>query len=206
MPGEIYHLKVELHFTSWVFRKGHRFRVSISNAQWPMFWPTPYAMDSSLYFGGENGSRIVLPVVPAADRPAPDFRAIERYPGLEGYGTSESETVSGYAEFEDVQRDDKGNAFVVMKNRTRTTYPWATIRHKEDITHRVNDFDPADASVTGDYSVIVERSEQTLIWHRIVDWRSDKEKFYFKYTKSLSSDEELLKERVWEKTIPHDYQ
>lgn len=171
-----------------------------------MFWPTPYAMDSSLYFGGENGSRIVLPVVPAPDRPAPDFRAIERYPGLEGYGTSASETVSGYAEYEDVQRDDTGNAFVVMKNRTRTTYPWATIRHKEDITHRVNDFDPADASVTGDYSVIVERSEQTQIWRGIVDWRSDKEKFYFKYTKSLSSDEELLKERVWEKTIPRDYQ
>jgi predicted acyl esterase len=206
VPGEIYDLDVELHFTSWVFRKGHRIRVSISNAQWPMFWPTPYAMESSLYFGGEDGSRIVLPVVPAADRPTPNFRAIEHYPGLEGYGTSESDTLSGYAEFEDVRRDDKGNAFVVMKNRTRTTYPWATIRHVEDITHRVNDLDPADASVTGDYSIIVEKPDQTLIWRGIIDWHSDEDNFYFKYTKSVTGDEELLKERVWEKTIPRDHQ
>jgi len=206
VPGEIYDLNVELHFTSWVFGKGHRIRVSVSNAQWPMFWPTPYAMDSSLYFGGEDGSQIILPVVPVTERPAPDFKAIEHYPGLEGYGTSESETLSGYAEFEDVRRDDKGNAFVVMKNRTRTIYPWATIRHVEDITHRVNDLDPADASVTGDYSIIVEKPDQVLIWRGIIDWHSDEDNFYFRYTKSVTSDEELLKERVWGKTIPRDHQ
>ncbi len=206
VPGDIYDLTVELHFTSWVFQEGHRIRVSISNAQWPMFWPTPYPMESSLYFGGEDGSRIVLPVVPFAERPVPDFKPIEHYPGLEGYGTRESETVSSYAELDDVRRDDNGNAFVVMKNRTRTRYPWATIRQVEDITHRVNDIDPADASVTGDYRVIVEKPEETLTWRGIIDWRSDEDNFYFSYSKSVTRNEELLKEKVWEKTIPRDHQ
>lgn len=205
-PGELYDLDVELHFTSWTFRKGHRIRVSVSNAQWPMFWPTPYAMHTSLYYGGDDGSRIELPIVPPAARPVPDFKPITHYPGLEGYGAWESETVSGYAEFDEVVRDDEGNASVNMKNRTRTRYPWATIRHTEDITHRVNDQNPADASVTGDYTIIVEKPEHTLSWRGVVDWRSDASNFYFRYTKSIMQDKELLKQRVWEKTIPRDFQ
>jgi hypothetical protein len=206
IPGEVYELDVELHFTSWTFRKGHRIRISVSNAQWPMFWPTPHSMTSSVHFGGAGGSRIVLPVVPYEDRPAPQFAAIEHFPGLDGYGVSESDTVSGYAEFEEVQRDSLGNAVVVMKNGTRTTYPWATIRHKETITHRVNDNDPADAAVTGDYSVFVEQPDRRLLWRGVVDWHSDENNFYFKYTKSVRENDELLNEKVWEKTIPRDFQ
>ena len=40
-PGEVFPLEIEMHFTSWVFPKGHRLRLAVSNAQWPMIWPTP---------------------------------------------------------------------------------------------------------------------------------------------------------------------
>ena len=63
-PGKVYPLDIEMHLTSWVFPKGHRIRVAISNALWPMVLPTPYAMTTSLELGGNGGSRIVLPVVP----------------------------------------------------------------------------------------------------------------------------------------------
>jgi putative CocE/NonD family hydrolase len=63
-PGRVYPLEVELHFTSWVFPRGHRIRVAVSNALWPMIWPTPYAMTTSLELGGTNGSRLLLPVIP----------------------------------------------------------------------------------------------------------------------------------------------
>jgi len=36
-PGKIYSLRLPMRFTSWIFPMGHRIRVSISNAQWPMF-------------------------------------------------------------------------------------------------------------------------------------------------------------------------
>ncbi|MBT8079675.1 MAG: CocE/NonD family hydrolase [Gammaproteobacteria bacterium] len=205
-PGEIYDLAVELHFTSWIFRKGHRVRVSVSNAQWPMFWPTPYQMETALHFGAEHGSRVVLPAVPAAERPAPAFKPIETYPPLEGYGLSESETVSGYAEFSEVKRDESGNARVEMKNRVVTTYPWGKVRNVENITHRVNDNDPADASVTGSYSVIVEKPGETLVWLGVVDWRSDDKDFHFKYTKSVSRGERQILEKVWQKKIARDHQ
>ena len=41
-----------MHFTSWVFPKGHRIRVAVNNAQWPMIWPTPYPMTTTLAIGG----------------------------------------------------------------------------------------------------------------------------------------------------------
>jgi len=72
-PGKVYPLDIEMHLTSWVFPKGHRIRVAISNALWPMMLPTPYAMTTSLELGGESGSRIVLPVVPVQGTPAPEF-------------------------------------------------------------------------------------------------------------------------------------
>jgi len=48
VPGEVFPLDIKLHFTSWVFPKGHRIRVAISNAQWPMLWPTAIPMTSTL--------------------------------------------------------------------------------------------------------------------------------------------------------------
>ena len=47
-PGKVYPLDIEMHLTSWVFPKGHRIRLAISNALWPMVLPTPYAMTTSL--------------------------------------------------------------------------------------------------------------------------------------------------------------
>ena len=44
-PDRKYALPIELHVTSWVFPTGHRIRLAISNALWPMIWPTPYPDD-----------------------------------------------------------------------------------------------------------------------------------------------------------------
>ena len=52
-PGKFYSLDIKMHLTSWVFPKGHRIRLAISNALWPMILPTPYSMTTSLQLGGE---------------------------------------------------------------------------------------------------------------------------------------------------------
>jgi uncharacterized protein len=72
-PGKLYPLDIAMHLTSWVFPKGHRIRVAISNALWPMMLPTPYSMTTSLELGGSDGSRIVLPVVPGHGVAPPAF-------------------------------------------------------------------------------------------------------------------------------------
>ena len=53
-PGKPFPLEIELHFTSWVFPKGHRIRLAVSNAQWPMIWPTPVRDDDDALHGGRR--------------------------------------------------------------------------------------------------------------------------------------------------------
>jgi predicted acyl esterase len=72
-PAIVYALDIEMHLTSWVFPKGHRIRVAISNALWPMMLPTPYSMTTSLELGGAGGSRVVLPIVPEHGAAPPGF-------------------------------------------------------------------------------------------------------------------------------------
>ena len=40
-PNKAYALDVAMHLTTWTFPKGHRIRLAVSNALWPMAWPTP---------------------------------------------------------------------------------------------------------------------------------------------------------------------
>lgn len=71
VPGEPYDLTIELDATSWRFAPGHRLRLSISNADFPNMWPAPTLATSRIHLGGEEGSRLVLPVVPEPGEPLP---------------------------------------------------------------------------------------------------------------------------------------
>src|SRR5690606_1401295 len=69
VPGRRYTLHWDLHFTTWTYRPGHRIRLALSNAQFPMLWPTPYPMESAVELAG---SYLVLPVAPGRSAyPAP---------------------------------------------------------------------------------------------------------------------------------------
>ena len=72
VPAKVYEIAFPLHFTTWTFKPGHRIRLAVSNGQFPMIWPTPYAMITKLYLGSE-ATRFELPVVPFEARPVPSF-------------------------------------------------------------------------------------------------------------------------------------
>src|ERR1700751_6314565 len=76
-PGHIYSLKIKLHLTSWVFPRGHRIRLAISNSWWPTIWSTPYEMTTSLHLGGTDATRLALPVVPLKLSSRPSFQPPE---------------------------------------------------------------------------------------------------------------------------------
>jgi putative CocE/NonD family hydrolase len=207
VPGETYALSIEMHFTSWIFPKGHRIRLSVSNAQWPMFWPTPYPMTTNLKLGGESPSRLLLPVVPFEPRPQPHFQLPAADPQLAGYGPAESATVSGYAEFSDVIRDaETGTATVTLTNSSTSTYPWGKITNTEKLVHRTNDLDPAQSSFLGSYGITIELSDRAINVTGTVDFRSDAENFYFLYTKRILVNNALQHEQTWRETIPRDFQ
>jgi hypothetical protein len=206
-PGRRFPLEIELHFTSWVFPKGHRIRLSVSNAQWPMIWPTPYPMTTTLFLGRE-GSRLILPVVPLAERPRPGYHPIEaREDRLPGFEPIDAGTPSGYGEISSVDRNPRtGKARVVATSSSASRFPWGEERNTESIIHEAEDRRPEAASVRGEYSTEVKLADRTLRFESVVVFRSDPENFFYSCVRRLLWNGALVREKAWEQTTPRDHQ
>lgn len=207
VPGESFPLEIKMHFTSWVFPKGHRIRLAVGNAQWPMFWPSSHPMTTTLAVGGIQGAQVVLPVIPPSDRLTPDFKKPERYPRLPGYALIDGGNVSGYAEIDAIERDPKtGAAFGLATNASSSRSPWGVQRFEERIEHRTSDIDPARTSVKGIYALVEALEDRTLRMEQEVEFKSDPDNFYMDFTRRLKVDGETAHEKNWKETFPRDFQ
>jgi hypothetical protein len=207
-PGRQVALDIEMHFTSWVFPKGHRLRFAVSNAQWPMIWPTPHAVTTTLHLGGATPTMLVLPVIPAADRPVPRFEPpSDEQETLPGFESVETGTTSGYGEISSIERDPQRHLTrVTATNDSTSRYPWGDERVTERITHEANDLAPEKASVRGQYSITVTLRDRTLRWECDVGLASDRESFHYSNTRRLFVNETLVREKSWNDVIPRDHQ
>ena len=202
-PGRVYPLDIEMHLTSWVFPKGHRIRVAISNALWPMMLPTPYSMTTSLELGGNDGSRLVLPVVPVHGAIPPAFSPPE---------PSEERTDIKNEGFPwpgdwTVQRDEaRQKTTVRWKGKDGYEYPWGKQDDFENLTYDVDDAHPETCSVRGEAESIFSLKGRTLIWRGHLLVTTDQKNFYYKYTRELVKDGQMMKSKTWQETIPRDHQ
>ncbi len=206
-PGRPVTLAIDLHFASWVFEKGHRVRLSVSNAQWPMFWPTSDPMTTLLKLGGASPTRVVLPVVPQVRRPRPAFLPPDPDAPLPGYQALEGGTDSGYAEVSSIDRNPIHRATkIVAGNMSGMAYPWGTERTTERITHEAQEDHPEAVSVLGEYAAEVALAGRVLRWESCLSFRSDRKAFRYSYVRRLLKDGALVREKSWDEAIPRDFQ
>jgi predicted acyl esterase len=206
VPGKIYPLSLDLHLASWVFPKGHRIRVAVSNALWPMNWPTPHPMTTSVMLGGDSASRIVLPRVPVHGPPAPAFAApepIEAPQGIKGIGGGGAAWPGEWTVLRDEARQ---RSTVTWKGTTAVSYPWGRFDHSEKLTYDVDDAHPDVARVQGDSEYIQAVKNHVLTWRGRLDVSSDAQTFFYKYTRTLLRDGVVIRTKTWEAPIPRDHQ
>ncbi len=200
-PGREYTLEVGLHFTTWTFRPGHRIRVAVSNAQFPMAWPTPYAMTSTLRLGAGR-SYLALPVVPAASAypspvlPAPEPRR-ERTNVIWTDGPEPTERIS-YEPHSGV-----------------TTMEWTTgygeriggvrIDNTERERYSVPDSAPALARFEGFETHRIRPPGRDLLLETTIDIRSDSASFHVLVRRRISSDGKVVRTREWRETVPREF-
>lgn len=202
-PGRVYPLDIAMHLTSWVFPKGHRIRVAISNALWPMMLPTPYAMTTSLELGGDTGSRIVLPIVPLHGAPAPEFSPPQP---SEERSDMRSEGFPWPGDWT-VERDEaRQKTTVHWKGKDGYAYPWGTEKDFESLTYEGDDAHPETCSVRGEAESVFALQGRTLVWRGHLLVTTDQKNFYYKYTRELLKDGTLLKSKTWQEAIPRDHQ
>jgi hypothetical protein len=192
-------LPLELHVTSWVFPRGHRIRLSVSNAMWPMIWPTPSPATSELQFE-PAGTRLVLPVIPAAEPawPEPEFPG----PGPE-------ELPGGVRHWGEilpvrwtVHRDETGTVAVSWRGTSGSQFPWGRIVDEEYLRYEVHDDRPALASAHGEARTEVHLDGRLLVTSSTLDLDGDETSLRYRFRRELRSDGLVIRERTWERRFP----
>ena len=201
---KIYTLNIDLHVTSWTFQKGHKIRLSVNNAQWPMIWPSPYPMTTSIMSNDKLKSFLKLPVPIKPTPLAKPFPKPVACPlKLDGYETITAGTVSGYAEIADIVRDERTRTTTILaKNSGSEKYPWGIHHYTESVKYIANDDKPANSSVQSIYTISVELKDRILKWTSILDFSSDEKTFFYKYKRILEKNGKVIKEKEWVEDIP----
>jgi hypothetical protein len=203
LPEKIYPLRIDMHVTSWVFPSGHRIRIAISNALWPMLWPTPFPMTTVLALGGENASRLVLPVVPLHGASPAPFPPPATDPSLPGF-THGGGTFPGVFE---LIRDENGHTSRVnWHSDTFAGFPWGKEDYHEELSYAAADDNPAVSSVRGEAETKIELKGRVVLFKSVLELHSNAKTFYYHYERDLLENGKTIRTKTWAETIPRDRQ
>ncbi len=202
-PGKTMLLDIPLHFTTWTFRPGHRIRLAVSNALFPMLWPTPYAAASELEVGNKE-TWLELPAVPLETRAVPRFLASK---------PREHRPEAKRLEFDDSKRINR----VTRDAQGRTTVEWdqeygyelAGGRYHiyQKSTYRTTDADPANSSFEGiNWTEMDFTSGRKLRVESWVEIRSDVTHFHFTFTRRVFENGTPIRERTWKESVVREFQ
>lgn len=202
-PGQVEVVELELHFTTWTFQPGHRLRLAVSNAQFPMFWPAPYPATTQL-FVGDADTRLLLPLIPPVERRTPPLlppepreqRPDARHPSEGGWPLetrSERDLVAG-------------TTTMKWSGEAHYDLPGSRMRETQQLLYRTRDDDPADSLFEGEAETSAELPDRRIVLRSRAIIRSDRENFYVRFTRRIFENDELVRERTWEETVPRNFQ
>jgi putative CocE/NonD family hydrolase len=190
VPGEAVELDFDLFCTGYRFDVGHRIRVAVTNAYFPVVWPSPYPMVTTLFTGGDRASFVALPVL------APQ-------PWLHGELPVLSESAREGME----RAEDQMAAFELTRD---IAHGGARVRFQmgpSEIGCEVSDTDPATASLTvktseknvplGSAREIESRTEGAL--------RSTVDEFRMDVTCTLLENGRVVRTRQWRKAVKRQF-
>lgn len=203
-PGKTYDIEFDMHFTTWTFQPGHRIRLSISNALFPMIWPTPYPMTTRLFVGIESTS-LELPVIPHRKRKGPDFKSPEpREKRSDARPLGVDVWPHGFYEMKRdmwklrVSVDWKGKKDFEIQGRRYYTF--------ERTYYEINDDRPAESHFRGEAGHHIELEERTLDLKTTINMDSDETKFYVTFLREIYENGLLVRKREWKETIARLFQ
>ncbi len=196
--GKEYDLEWDLHFTTWTFQPGHKIRLAITNSQFPMVWPSPHKMASTIYFGEQT--RLILPKtnphLQTVNLPKPEKRA--KRPDTENF-----------PETTDIKLEE---------NLVKNTVTWSEImQHDYDLldknfsvtrklAHSASAKEPAKASFHGNMQTLIKNKKEELGLITDMKVNSDLSNFYVTFKRELKQNGKPIRTKVWTETIKRDFQ
>ncbi len=202
IPGKPATLTTAIHFTTWRFKPGHRIRMAVANAQFPMVWPSPTPGMTSLMLG--NDTWLELPVVPVQNEtnkacvlPMPEQS--DEAP----FGKVLENNGPVFNSFRNEQTGD--SAFTTASDMTWVIHD-NTYRSSEAYRWEVNDATPANARYQGERRNIFTIKGNEIDLETKARIESDASHFHVTFTKTLRKNGELIREKTWKEDIPRMYQ
>ena len=202
VPSEETSLAATIHFTTWRFKAGHRIRLAVSNAQFPMIWPSPTPGNTRLFPG--EATWLDLPVVPVRDQGTQ--ACVLPPPQPSDTAPFGREIQNNGPVFKSVRNEQTGESTFTTASDISWTLHDNTYQSSESYRWDVSDAQPAKASYQG------ERRNVFTIKGREIDLatsariQSDASYFYLTFTKVLRENGLLVREKTWTDKIERVYQ
>ena len=203
-PGETCDLEFALHLTTWTFGPGHRVRLSVSNSLFPMVWPTPYPMTTSLVTGVE-ATRVEIPVIPAGRLSPAAFRPAEkREVRTDAKDLGSDVWPQGTSEW---KRDTaRGVVTYTWAGKSRYEIGDRRFEATEKNVYETNESDPAESRFLGEDTDRVELRGRTIDLVTSVEVRSDARDFHVTFVRRVLENGRAVRERKWQETVPRLFQ
>ncbi|MCL4380035.1 CocE/NonD family hydrolase, partial [Candidatus Dependentiae bacterium] len=199
--AEYFDLAIPLHFTTWKCKQGHRLRIAISNAQFPMIWPTPYAMTTTVAVGQESLLDVpLLDIIPGQVMTMPPVEEMEQPAHT---GQTARKNVANFTCHRNVLtgittcwRDESYSWHI--HNNNYNSY--------QKITFTVNTRRPAYATFVGEGSYEVTTPQLVIKVQSCTTISSDKNNFNTLVEKRVMRNNKTVKKKIWKKIIPRQGQ
>jgi len=200
VPGRRERLVLDLHFTSWTLRPGHRIRLAVANAQFPMIWPTPFPMLTTVRTGAEAVLR--LPVVPAevgsaANLPAPEPRA-------QAPDAARLDSIAPGAR-RVVSDPETGTTSVELRAPDGYRIGERRIEIMENETWSVARDHPAQAGFLGEETHRIRRSGRELELKTRMEIQSDSAYIHARFEREIRENGATVRRRVWADSVPRHW-
>ena len=200
-PGLRCTVRAQLNDCAHAFDIGHKVRISISSAYWPMVWPSPELVTVTLYSGA---SRLHLPV---RSKRREDL-SLRSFAEPEGAAALANETLRPPQRRRELARDIVSGATTITAYLDRgserlpgtdLTFDSNTVLH-----HRIRDDDPLSAEVEAASIYEMARGSWKIRTETRTRLSSTREEFLISASLEAFEGDTQVFHKAWERRIPRD--
>jgi hypothetical protein len=167
-----------------------------------MIFPTPYAMTTSLYFGAATPSQIEIPLLPEGLKE-------HRFPPPEEFLMLPDTTYEGevWPGKKSIVRDEAAKTTrLIWGGEDLSRFPYGNIINREGLEYFIDDNAPWASGMTGFAETeFLLPGNRNVKWDVKLDFKSDREFFYYRYTRRLFENGKNIREKTWDEAIPRDH-
>lgn len=201
VPGAFETIRLPLSFCGHRVPKGHRLRLAVSTAYWPLVWP---ARDRATVSVDTSGSRLILPVRASMDTDAVAFPPPRHGPAapqtrLRDGGIARRVTFDPIAGTATVVTTAEGGLFGEGVNRFDDI--GTSLSHDLTRTLTIADGDPLSARSTIEQRYVMHGEGWSTSTQAVLTLAADAEAFLITGTLEAFDGETLVRRRTWTERI-----